>query len=247
MNNSPSDTDSSFLADSCRDIAPDLDLLYGEDSDDLDSSSDFPATPVVNGNPRPSSFVRRTLPAELFGISPSQFACGCSSVASNSPCRLRVCMLFRHHQARAIKAGVPVETVVRCSVTGCRFVAPCFSHFVSTVSPTRADRRARYAEYFGLVRHLVLAGTLSLPPPLPALLLGINVTNLPAFGLNVLFPLSALFRCQGCEPFWLSWSWRLLSRVCAKHSQRGSTWFLRSTRLATTLRQFPLCRVWLLP
>ena len=182
MNNISSDTDSSFLADSCRDIAPDLDLLYGEDSDDSDPSSDFPASSVVNGNPRPSSFVRRTLPEELFGISPTQFACGCSSVASNSPCRLRVCMLFRHHRARVIAAGDPVETVSRCSVAGCRFVAPCFSHFVSTASLTRADRRARYTEYFALVRHLVLVGTLSVPPPMPAHPLGIDVTHILAFG-----------------------------------------------------------------
>ena len=172
MNNISAVPDSPFRIVDSPASAPDLYLIFGSDSSDSDLVPESPKTRLGTGNPRPISFVRRSLPEALFGLSPSQFACGFTSLASGVPCALRLCMVHQHHVARARADGDPSEQVVQCSRPGCGFVAPCFRHFVSAAFPVRRSRRARYSEYFFLIRRLMLSGRLFVPPPMPALPFG---------------------------------------------------------------------------
>ena len=163
MNNLPTSSLNALAA------PQDFNYLFDSGSSTATPGPESPSTPPATGNPLPSAFVRRSLPESLFGISPSQFACNYGSVgAFRTKCTLPVCMVLKHHKERASVVVLSDEAVVACSFPHCRFVSPCFTHFKSVEDPSRAGVRARYVEYFALVRSMVLAGTLFVPPPMPS-------------------------------------------------------------------------------
>ena len=160
---------SSFLSSDDFTLAPDLHTIFGSDSPD---SSECPGSPTSfpdTGNPSSSFSLHRSLPESLVGLSSTQFACGVISSASHRKCRLDVCMLFNHHARRVESAGVSDTLVVRCGEAGCRFIQPCISHSgagIPTSTQSRSARRTRRDAYFVLVRDMMLARTLYVPPPM---------------------------------------------------------------------------------
>ena len=170
--NNISAVDFSFPLADLSDLHLDFSLPLDNGSSVSSSTIDSPRTPSATGTPRPFPHFRRPLPDALFGVSLSQFACGFTSGTTTVPCSRRVCMVYRHHVARARSVGDTSDQVVRCSRSGCRFVDPCFSHFVSA-APVRSGRRARYLEYYTLIRRRVMEGSLTVPPPLPAAFFGV--------------------------------------------------------------------------
>ena len=170
MNHFPTASVSPVLSVETSSPALDWSGLFGPDSSDSFETPESPTTPLNTGNPSPLCFPRRPLPEALIGLSPFQFACGCVSSRSEGECTLKVCMLFDHHKRRAAQLENPEGQVVRCSRLGCRFVHPCLTHFDHTVEGQRRSRpsnRARKLAYFVLIRRLVLARTLLVPPPMP--------------------------------------------------------------------------------